>query len=82
MKVFITGASSGLGASLAEHYAGRGASLEVGIEDRRGLLAQVAAGTSVEGEGRRGGVSHSPDRSTGAPITPASRPGYDGGTPP
>ena len=43
MKVFITGASSGLGAALARHYAARGAT--VGLAARRKpLLDELAAG--------------------------------------
>ena len=43
MRVFITGASSGIGAALAAHYAGRGAIL--GLLARRGdKLADIAAG--------------------------------------
>ncbi|WIM05019.1 MAG: SDR family oxidoreductase [Candidatus Nitricoxidivorans perseverans] len=43
MKVFITGASSGLGAALARHYAARGAT--VGLAARRkSLLDELAAG--------------------------------------
>ncbi len=42
MKVVITGASSGIGAALATHYAGRGATL--GLVARRGdLLKQLVA---------------------------------------
>jgi short-subunit dehydrogenase len=42
MRVFITGASSGIGAALARHYAGRGAVL--GLAARRAdLLAELAA---------------------------------------
>lgn len=49
MKVFITGASSGIGAALARRYAGRGARL--GLVARRGdLLAELAA--SLPGEHR------------------------------
>ena len=50
MKVFITGASSGLGAALASHYAARGANL--GLVARRGealdaLAARLAAPCAV-----------------------------------
>ena len=38
MKVFLTGASSGIGEALARHYAGRGATL--GLVARRGELLQ------------------------------------------
>jgi short-subunit dehydrogenase len=41
MKVFITGASSGIGAALAKHYAGQGATL--GLVARRGELLQELA---------------------------------------
>lgn len=41
MKVFITGASSGIGAALAEHYASQGATL--GLVARRGELLQELA---------------------------------------
>ena len=43
MKVFITGASSGIGQALAQHYAGLGATL--GLAARRAeLLQDLAAG--------------------------------------
>jgi len=46
MKVFITGASSGIGAALARHYAGQGATL--GLVARRGeLLEELAARLDV-----------------------------------
>lgn len=46
MKVFITGASSGIGAALAKHYAGQGATL--GLVARRGeLLQELAAKLST-----------------------------------
>ncbi len=41
MKVFITGASSGIGAALAAHYAGRGAQLGL-VARRKDALADVA----------------------------------------
>lgn len=41
MKVFITGASSGIGAALAKHYASQGATL--GLVARRGELLQELA---------------------------------------
>ncbi len=41
MRVFITGASSGLGAALAAHYAGEGAQLGL-VARRAGALAEVA----------------------------------------
>jgi len=41
MKVFITGASSGIGAAFAEHYASQGATL--GLVARRGELLQELA---------------------------------------
>ena len=43
MKVFITGASSGIGAALAAHYAGRGAQLGL-VARRAEALAEVARG--------------------------------------
>ena len=43
MKVFITGASSGIGAALAKHYAGRGATLGLAAR-REDRLKQLAAG--------------------------------------
>ncbi len=47
MKLFITGASSGIGAALARHYAGRGATL--GLAARRGdELKHLAAGLPGE----------------------------------
>jgi short-subunit dehydrogenase len=47
VKVFITGASSGIGAALAKHYAGRGAVL--GLAARRGdELKRLAAGLPGE----------------------------------
>jgi len=46
-RVFITGASSGIGAALARHYAAEGAIL--GLVARRGeLLAELAAGLDTE----------------------------------
>ena len=39
MKVFLTGASSGIGEALARHYAGRGATL--GLVARRGALLRA-----------------------------------------
>lgn len=42
MKVFITGASSGIGAALAEHYASQGATLGL-VARRGGLLQELAA---------------------------------------
>lgn len=46
MKVFITGASSGIGAALARHYANQGATL--GLVARRGeLLQELAAKLDV-----------------------------------
>ena len=47
MNVFITGASSGLGAALAAHYAGRGARLGL-VARRETELAEVARGLSGE----------------------------------
>lgn len=41
-RVFITGASSGIGAALARHYAGRGATLGL-LARRQHLLEQLAA---------------------------------------
>ncbi|MBZ0127104.1 MAG: SDR family NAD(P)-dependent oxidoreductase, partial [Rhodocyclaceae bacterium] len=41
MKVFITGASSGIGAALAAHYAARGAQLGL-VARREEALAEVA----------------------------------------
>lgn len=43
MKVFITGASSGIGAALAAHYGARGAQLGL-VARRAGALAEVARG--------------------------------------
>ncbi len=43
LRVFITGASSGLGAALAHHYAGQGAQLGL-VARRAELLAALAAG--------------------------------------
>ncbi len=43
LKVFITGASSGIGAALAAHYAGRGAQLGL-VARRAEALAEVARG--------------------------------------
>ncbi len=43
LKVFITGASSGLGAAFAAHYAGRGAQLGL-VARRAEALAEVARG--------------------------------------
>jgi short-subunit dehydrogenase len=42
LKVFITGASSGIGGALAEHYAARGATLGL-VARRAGLLQTLAA---------------------------------------
>jgi len=49
VKVFITGASSGIGASLARHYGSRGATLGL-VARREGALAEVgrAAGSPFE----------------------------------
>jgi hypothetical protein len=49
MKVFLTGASSGIGEALARHYAGRGATL--GLVARRGdLLRTLQASLSAPAE--------------------------------
>jgi short-subunit dehydrogenase len=49
MKVFLTGASSGIGEALARHYAGRGATL--GLVARRGeLLEKLKASLGVPAE--------------------------------
>jgi short-subunit dehydrogenase len=49
MKVFLTGASSGIGEALARHYAGRGATL--GLVARRGeLLERLKASLDVPAE--------------------------------
>ena len=46
MKVFITGASSGIGEALAREYAGRGATLGL-VARREDLLGKLAASLSV-----------------------------------
>ena len=46
-RVFITGASSGLGAALARHYAGEGAALGL-FARRRDLLERLAASLAVQ----------------------------------
>ena len=43
MKVFLTGASSGIGEALARHYAGRGATVGL-VARRRAMLEALAAG--------------------------------------
>jgi short-subunit dehydrogenase len=49
MKVFLTGASSGIGEALARHYAGRGATL--GLVARRGeILERLKASLDVPAE--------------------------------
>ncbi len=45
LRVFITGASSGIGSALARHYAARGASL--GLAARRGEQLQTLAGELI-----------------------------------
>ena len=47
LKVFITGASSGIGAALAAHYAARGARLGL-VARRRDVLAEIARGLPGE----------------------------------
>lgn len=47
MRVFITGASSGIGAALAAHYAARGAQLGL-VARRRDVLAEIARGLPGE----------------------------------
>ena len=47
LRVFITGASSGIGAALARHYAGRGAVLGL-VARRRGALSDLVAGLPGE----------------------------------
>lgn len=50
MKVFLTGASSGIGEALARHYAARGAT--IGLVARRGeLLEKLQAALGVPSEG-------------------------------
>jgi len=46
-RVFITGASSGIGAALARHYAAQGAILGL-VARRGGLLAELAASINTE----------------------------------
>ena len=46
MKVFITGASSGIGAALARHYGSRGATLGL-LARRESLLREVGASTGA-----------------------------------
>src|SRR5574340_576188 len=48
-RVFITGASSGLGAALARHYAARGATLGL-LARREDALQALAASLSAESE--------------------------------
>lgn len=55
MKVFLTGASSGIGEALAKHYAGRGATL--GLFARRGdLLRTLKASLATAAETYEGDV--------------------------
>ncbi len=50
-RIFITGASSGIGAALARHYAGRGATLGL-VGRRRDALEELAAGLPDPGRHR------------------------------
>ena len=42
MRVFLTGASSGIGAALARHYAARGATLGLAVRRQDRLVARGA----------------------------------------
>jgi short-subunit dehydrogenase len=66
LRVFITGASSGIGAALARHYAGRGAILGL-VARRAEALREVAAALPT------GALTYPADVTDGAAMTAAAR---------
>lgn len=79
LRVFITGASSGIGSALARHYAGRGATL--GLAARRGEQLQALAG-ELTGVGAKNVLCYPLDVTDAAALQAAAEDFMDrGGAP-